>query len=255
VFTPSSTRPVRARRLVAVDGLARGRTERTGEARDEEITGLFERDALVFHGRSSSACPGQAVRRAWSSAGSTSTTPWPAVTDWRRGRARGPLHRPTRGPRRRLRAARHRLARPPRLRSIAPPRSSPWASCVGVCCAAAGHVVVGAEDDLMVPAAPDDLVVLGDGALMAALTRTRGAGCATSSRRSSAHQDEAIRAPGARRHRDHRRPRHRQDRRRAAPRGIPAVCRAAPFESGGILVVGPVRGLHRIHRARPALPG
>ena len=36
-------------RLVAVEGLARGRTERTGEARDEELTGLFDRDALVFH--------------------------------------------------------------------------------------------------------------------------------------------------------------------------------------------------------------
>ena len=36
-------------RSVAAEGMARGRTERTGEARDEEMTGLFERDALVFH--------------------------------------------------------------------------------------------------------------------------------------------------------------------------------------------------------------
>ena len=35
--------------LVAQDGLARGRTDRTGDIRDEEITGLFERDALMFH--------------------------------------------------------------------------------------------------------------------------------------------------------------------------------------------------------------
>ena len=34
--------------LVEADGLARGRTDRVGDVRDEEITGLFERDALVF---------------------------------------------------------------------------------------------------------------------------------------------------------------------------------------------------------------
>ena len=36
-------------RLVEADGLARGRTDRTGDVRDEELTGLFERDALVFN--------------------------------------------------------------------------------------------------------------------------------------------------------------------------------------------------------------
>ena len=33
---------------VEADGLARGRTDRTGDVRDEEMTGLFERDALVY---------------------------------------------------------------------------------------------------------------------------------------------------------------------------------------------------------------
>ena len=33
---------------VEADGMARGRTDRTGDVRDEEMTGLFERDALVF---------------------------------------------------------------------------------------------------------------------------------------------------------------------------------------------------------------
>ena len=33
---------------VEADGLARGRTSRTGDVRDEEMTGLFERDALVY---------------------------------------------------------------------------------------------------------------------------------------------------------------------------------------------------------------
>jgi DNA helicase IV len=35
--------------LVEAEGLARGRISRTGDVRDEEITGLFERDALVFN--------------------------------------------------------------------------------------------------------------------------------------------------------------------------------------------------------------
>lgn len=35
--------------LVAVDGMSRGRTDRTGDVRDEEMSGLFERDALVFN--------------------------------------------------------------------------------------------------------------------------------------------------------------------------------------------------------------
>ena len=33
---------------VAAEGLARGRTDRTGDVRDEEMTGLFERDALMY---------------------------------------------------------------------------------------------------------------------------------------------------------------------------------------------------------------
>ena len=36
-----------------------------------------------------------------------------------------------------------------------------------------GQVVIGAEYDLMVPEAPEDLVVLGEGALLAALSRSR----------------------------------------------------------------------------------
>ena len=35
--------------LVATDGLSRGRTDRTGDVRDEEMSGLFERDALVYN--------------------------------------------------------------------------------------------------------------------------------------------------------------------------------------------------------------
>src|SRR3954453_17176768 len=102
-----------------------------------------------------------------------------------------------------------------------------------------GTTVIGVEDDLMVPEAPDDLVVVGDGALMAALTRSRGGRMRDIVATIQAHQDEAIRAsargvteitggPGT-------------------GKTVVALPRAAyllysdrrRFESGGILVVGP----------------
>jgi DNA helicase IV len=102
-----------------------------------------------------------------------------------------------------------------------------------------GTTVIGIEDDLMVPEAPDDLVVVGDGALMAALTRSRGGVMRDIVATIQAHQDEAIRAsargiteitggPGT-------------------GKTVVALHRAAyllysdrrRFESGGILVVGP----------------
>src|SRR3954469_10245844 len=102
-----------------------------------------------------------------------------------------------------------------------------------------GTTVIGIEDDLMVPEAPDDLVVVGDGALMAALTRSRGERMRDIVATIQAHQDEAIRAsargiteitggPGT-------------------GKTVVALHRAAyllysdrrRFESGGILVVGP----------------
>ena len=102
-----------------------------------------------------------------------------------------------------------------------------------------GDRVVGVEDDLMVPEAPDDIVVVGDGALMAALTRSRGPRMRDIVATIQRHQDEAIRSPS---------------------RGVTeitggpgtgktvvALHRAAyllysdrrRYESGGILVVGP----------------
>src|SRR5690606_2211851 len=102
-----------------------------------------------------------------------------------------------------------------------------------------GEKVVGVEDDLMVPEPPDDIVVVGDGALMAALTRSRGRQMRDIVATIQRHQDEAIRAPA---------------------RGVTeitggpgtgktvvALHRAAyllyadrrRYESGGVLVVGP----------------
>ena len=102
-----------------------------------------------------------------------------------------------------------------------------------------GSDVVGIEDDLMVAEAPPDLVVVGDGALMAALTRSRGTRMRDIVATIQRHQDEAIRAsargiteitggPGT-------------------GKTVVALHRAAyllysdrrRYESGGILVVGP----------------
>ena len=96
-------------------------------------------------------------------------------------------------------------------------------------------------------------MVVGDGALMAALTRTRGARMRDIVATIQRHQDEAIRAPA---------------------RGVTeitggpgtgktvvALHRAAyllysdrrRFEAGGILVVGPSARLHGLHRAGAAV--
>jgi len=224
--------------LVEAEGLARGRISRTGDVRDEEITGLFERDALVFNANRRRAtlemqyeglvfgrldlnggpsaddtCDGadREVRYV-GRLGVRDDDYEPLVIDWR-APAAAPFYRST--PVEPLGVLRRRVLR------------------------CKGSDVVGIEDDLMVPEAPDDLVVVGDGALMAALTRTRGARMRDIVATIQRHQDEAIRAPA---------------------RGVTeitggpgtgktvvALHRAAyllysdrrRFESGGILVVGP----------------
>ncbi len=220
-------------RSVAAEGMARGRTERLGTASYEELTGLFERDALVFHaarrqhaldsqyeglvfGRLDLDQPGDGSPerevRYVGRLGVRDQDYEPLVIDWR-APAAAPFYRAT--PLEPLGVVRRRVLR------------------------CRGPVVVGVEDDLMVPEAPDDLVVLGDGALMAALTRTRGARMRDIVATIQRHQDEAIRAPA---------------------RGVTeitggpgtgktvvALHRAAyllysdrrRYESGGILVIGP----------------
>ena len=219
--------------LVEAEGLARGRISRTGDVRDEEITGLFERDALVFNanrrrttlemqyeglvfGRldldhDTSDGADREIRYV-GRLGVRDDEYEPLVIDWR-APAAAPFYRST--PVEPLGVLRRRVLR------------------------CKGSDVVGIEDDLMVPEAPEDLVVVGDGALMAALTRTRGARMRDIVATIQHHQDEAIRAPA---------------------RGVTeitggpgtgktvvALHRAAyllysdrrRFESGGILVVGP----------------
>jgi DNA helicase IV len=225
--------------LVEAEGLARGRTDRTGDIRDEEITGLFERDALVFNankrrailetqyeglvfGRLDLGSDGDGSdhdrsvdnreTRYVGRLGVRDDEYESLVIDWR-APAAAPFYRST--PVEPMGVLRRRVLR------------------------CKGADVIGIEDDLMVPEAPEDLVVVGDGALMAALTRSRGGRMRDIVATIQRHQDEAIRAPA---------------------RGVTeitggpgtgktvvALHRAAyllysdrrRYESGGILVVGP----------------
>jgi hypothetical protein len=219
--------------LVEADGLARGRTDRTGDVRDEELTGLFERDALVFNavrrrttlesqyeglvfGRLDLDQPGPAGEqrdiRYIGRLGVRDDEYEPLVIDWR-APAAAPFYRAT--PVEPMGVIRRRVLR------------------------CKGSEVIGVEDDLMVAEAPEDMVVVGDGALLAALTRSRGTQMRDIVATIQRHQDEAIRAkargiteitggPGT-------------------GKTVVALHRAAyllysdrrRFESGGILVVGP----------------
>ncbi|MEX1907790.1 AAA family ATPase [Janibacter sp. Y6] len=220
--------------LVATDGMSRGRTDRTGDVRDEEMSGLFERDALVYqaarrlatlehqheglvfgrldidHGDAMAAADREI--RYVGRLGVRDDEYEPLVIDWR-APAASPFYRATP-------VANHGVIRRRVLRSK-------------------DDTVVGVEDDLMVPEAPEDIVVVGDGALLAALTRARGTRMRDIVATIQAHQDEAIRA---------------SDRGVTEITGGPgtgktvvALHRAAyllyndrrRYESGGILVVGP----------------
>ena len=219
--------------LVEAEGLARGRTDRTGDVRDEEITGLFERDALVFTANKRRATLetqyeglvfgrldldhdplGDAEReiRYIGRLGVRDDDYEPLVIDWR-APAAAPFYRST--PVEPLGIQRRRVLR------------------------CKGSEVVGIEDDLMVAEAPEDLVVVGDGALMAALTRTRGARMRDIVATIQRHQDEAIRAPAKGVTEITGGP--------GTGKTVVALHRAAyllysdrrRYESGGILVVGP----------------
>ncbi|MFC7490987.1 MULTISPECIES: HelD family protein [unclassified Knoellia] len=218
---------------VEADGMARGRTMRTGDVRDEEMTGLFERDALVYAAAKRRAAIEKQYEglvfgrldlgdletpaadrqiRHIGRLGVRDDDYEPLVIDWR-APAAAAFYRAT--PVDPMGVLRRRVLR------------------------CSGATVIGAEDDLMVPEAPEGLVVLGDGALIAALTRSRGRQMRDIVATIQRHQDEAIRAPS---------------------RGVTeitggpgtgktvvALHRAAyllyserrRFESGGILVVGP----------------
>ena len=105
----------------------------------------------------------------------------------------------------------------------------------------------------MVPEAPEDIVVVGDGALMAALTRSRGSPDARHRRNHPAPPGRGNPSAGPGRHRDHWRSGHRQDGRRPAPGGVPALLRPAPLRVRRHPRRGSLRRVHGVHRARAAL--
>ena len=223
--------------LVHAEGMARGQTDRqgTGDPREEELALLFERDALVFSATKRRATLQQQheglvfgrldlEHDVPDPEGSTREVRYvgrlgvrdddyePLVVDWR-APAAAPFYRAT--PVDPQGVVRRRVLR------------------------CKGEQVVGVEDDLMVTDPPDDVVVVGDGALMAALTRSRSGRMRDIVATIQQHQDQAIRAPA---------------------RGVTeitggpgtgktvvALHRAAyllysdrrRFESGGVLVVGP----------------
>ena len=223
--------------LIEVEGMSRGRTDRTGDVRDEEITGLFERDALVFTaGRRQHTLdrqheglvfgrldldhpptyrsPGETERevRYVGRLGVRDDEYEPLVIDWR-APAAAPFYRAT--PVEPLGVVRRRVLR------------------------CRGEEVIGVEDDLLAAEAPEDLVILGDGALLAALTRSRTGRMRDIVATIQAHQDEAIRAPARGVTQITGGP--------GTGKTVVALHRAAyllysdrrRFETGGILVIGP----------------
>jgi DNA helicase IV len=248
----------RRARQVAAEGHARARSERSGAVREEEITGLFERDALVFHaarrqhaldtqyeglvfGRldldldvgpddaGGPTGPDEPLRevRYIGRLGVRDDDYEPLVIDWR-APAASPFYRAT--PVQPLGVLRRRVLR------------------------CRGDRVVGVEDDLMVPDPPDDLVIIGDGALMAALTRSRGPRMRDIVATIQLHQDEAIRSPGKGVTEITGGP--------GTGKTVVALHRAAyllysdrrRYETGGILVVGPSEAYTAyIERVLPSL--
>ena len=240
--------------VVQAEGLARSQFGRQVEVGDAEGAALFERDALMFHAaKRRTALDTQyeglvfgrldidhaMLRAAAAVEASTATATAPSGRQLRRATARSATSGASASATTTTSRSSSTGAPRPPPPSTARPRPSRWASFAVASCAAAAPTVIGVEDDLMVPEAPDDLVIVGDGALMAALTRSRGERMRDIVATIQAHQDEAIRAsargiteitggPGT-------------------GKTVVALHRAAyllysdrrRFESGGILVVGP----------------
>jgi DNA helicase IV len=239
---------------IAVEGHQRGQAQNVGRVREEEQTGLYERDVLVFaaarriaeldaeheglvFGRLDSdggddqpavATAAELDKLYVGRIGVRDAEYEPLVIDWRAPAAE-PFYRAT--PTDRQKVVRRRVLRNK------------------------GARIAGLEDDLLAPErAPDDLPVMGEGALMASLSRARGHTMRDIVATIQAEQDEAIRAPA---------------------RGVTvigggpgtgktvvALHRAAyllysdrrRFERGGVLVVGPSAAfMAYIERVLPSL--
>ncbi|GAB2584593.1 HelD family protein [Kribbella endophytica] len=239
---------------IAVEGHQRAQAQNVGRVREEEQTGLYERDVLVFAAARRIAeldaeHEGLVFGRLDSDGGDEQPPAEraadleslyvgrigvrdaeyePLVIDWRAPAAE-PFYRATSTDR--LGVVRRRVLRNK------------------------GAKIIGIEDDLLGPErAPEDLPVMGEGALMASLSRARGHTMRDIVATIQAEQDQAIRAPA---------------------RGVTvigggpgtgktvvALHRAAyllysdrrRFERGGVLVVGPSSAfMAYIERVLPSL--
>lgn len=170
--------------LIENEGLSRGFTHRAGDIREEETAGLFERDALVYSaskwrsdmqqefeglvfGRLDMDEHHEQEVRYIGRVGVRSEEYEPLAIDWR-APAAAPFYQATA-------TQRHGVVRRRVLRCR-------------------DTKVLGIEDDLLVPEAPPGMLVVGDGALIAALTRSRSAHMHDIVSTIQAHQDAAIRA-------------------------------------------------------------
>jgi DNA helicase IV len=229
-------------RNVAAEGQALYRSSRESYIREEDSTGLLERDVFAYQAAKRLAVldaehEGLVFGRLDRANGEIhyigrlgvrDADYEPLVIDWRAPAAE-PFYRAT--PTRTMDVVRRRVLR------------------------SRGETVIGIEDDLLDPDhAGNGLVVVGEGALMSALTRARGPKMADIVATIQAEQDEAIRAP------------HRGVTMITGGPGtgktVVALHRTAyllythrrRFESGGVLVVGPSRlFMDYIERVLPSL--
>ncbi|MFC7624000.1 HelD family protein [Microlunatus sp. GCM10028923] len=232
----------RSARLVAAEGRSLYQSDRSSYVREEDGTGLLERDIFAFQAAKRLATLDaeheglvfgrldhvDTEARYIGRIGVRDGDYEPLVIDWR-APAAAAFYRAT--PNQPMGVTRRRVLR------------------------CQGAKVVGIEDDLLDSEnAPDDLVVIGDGALLAALSRARGHNMRDIVATIQAEQDEAIRAPwqgftmisgGP-----------------GTGKTVVALHRAAyllysnrrRFESGGVLVVGPSQVfMNYIERVLPSL--
>lgn len=175
----------RSARSVAAEGAALFASDRERYVREEDGTALFERDAFAFQAARRLAVLDaeheglvfgklDLVDRETRYIGRIGVRDQefePLVIDWR-ARAAEPFYRAT--PAEPMDVVRRRVLR------------------------CRNEVVIGIEDDLLnAEAAPEDMAVIGEGALMAALSRARGHQMRDIVATIQAEQDEAIRAPYA----------------------------------------------------------
>ena len=175
----------RSARSIAEEGAAKYASDRERYVREEDGTALFERDAFAFQAARRLAVldaeheglvfgrldlTDREVRYI-GLIGVRDLDFEPLVIDWR-ARAAEPFYRAT--PAEPMDVVRRRVLR------------------------CRNDIVIGIEDDLLnADAVPDDMAIIGEGALMAALSRARGHRMRDIVATIQAEQDEAIRAPHA----------------------------------------------------------